>query len=38
MFSPYTDDKQAKKEIRETTLFTIATNNMKCLGVILTKK
>jgi hypothetical protein len=25
----YTNDKQANKEIRETTLFTIATNNIK---------
>jgi hypothetical protein len=28
----YTIDKQAKKEIRETTLFTIATNNITYLG------
>ena len=29
----YTIDKQAEKEIRETTLFTIVTNNIKYLGV-----
>ena len=34
----YTKDKQAEKEIRETTLFTIVTNNIKYLGVTLTKK
>jgi hypothetical protein len=34
----YTNDKQAVKEIRETTLFTIATNNIKYLGVTLTKQ
>ena len=34
----YTNDKQAEKEIRETTPFTIATNNIKYLGVILTKQ
>ena len=34
----YTKDKQDEKEIRETTPFTIVTNNMKYLGVILTKK
>ena len=28
----YTDDKQAEKEIRETSLFTIAMNNIKYLG------
>jgi hypothetical protein len=33
----YTKDKQAKKEIRETTPFTIVTNNIKYLGVTLTK-
>ena len=27
-----TNDKQAEKEIRETTFFTIATNNIKYLG------
>jgi hypothetical protein len=35
---PYTNDKQAEKEIRETTRFTIATNNIKYLGVTLTKQ
>ena len=34
----YTDDEQTEKEIRETSLFTIATNNIKCLGVTLTKQ
>jgi hypothetical protein len=34
----YTKDKQAEKEIRETTPFTIVTNNMKYLGVTLTKE
>jgi hypothetical protein len=34
----YTKDKQAEKEIRDTTPFTIATNNIKYLGVILNKK
>ena len=29
----YTNDKWAEKEIRETTLFTLATNNIKHLGV-----
>jgi ribosome biogenesis protein Nip4 len=33
----YTNDKQAEKEIRETTPFTIATNNIKYLGVALNK-
>jgi retron-type reverse transcriptase len=33
----YTKDKQAEKEIRETTPFTIVTNNIKYLGVTLTK-
>jgi hypothetical protein len=33
----YTNDKQAEKEIRETIPFTIITNNIKCLGVTLTK-
>ena len=33
----YTNDRQAEKEIRETTPFTIATNNIKYLGVTLTK-
>jgi hypothetical protein len=30
--SLYTKDKQAEKEIREITSFTIATNNIKYLG------
>jgi hypothetical protein len=34
----YTKDKQAEKEIRETTPFTIVTNNIKYLGVILIKE
>ena len=34
----YTKDKQAEKEIRETTPFTIVTNNIKYLGVTLTKQ
>jgi hypothetical protein len=34
----YSKDKQAEKEIRETTSFTIATNNIKYLGVTLTKQ
>jgi hypothetical protein len=34
----YTKNKQAKKEIRETTSFSIVTNNIKYLGVILTKE
>ena len=34
----YTKDKQAEKEIRETTPFTIATNNIKYLGVTLTEQ
>ena len=34
----YSKDKQAKKEVREMTPFTIATNNMKYLGVTLTKQ
>jgi hypothetical protein len=34
----YTKDKQAEKEIRETTPFTIVTNNKKYLGVTLTKE
>jgi hypothetical protein len=33
----YTKDKQAEKEIRETTPFTIVTNNIKYLGMTLTK-
>ena len=31
-------DKLAEEEIRETILFTIATNSRKYLGVILTKQ
>ena len=31
-------DKQAEKEIRETTPFIIIMNNIKYLGVILTKQ
>jgi hypothetical protein len=38
MASLYTKDKQAEKEIRETTPFTIVTNNIKYLGVSLTKE
>ena len=34
----YTKDKQAEKEIRETTPFTIVTNNIKYFGVTLTKE
>ena len=34
----YTNDIWADKEIRATTLFTITTNNMKYLGVTLTKQ
>ena len=34
----YTKNKQAEKEIRETTPFTIVTNNIKCIGVTLTKE
>ena len=33
----YTKDKQAEKEIRKTMPFTIATNNIKYLGVTVTK-
>ena len=33
----YTKDKQAEKEIRETTPFEIVTHNIKYLGVALTK-
>ena len=31
-------DKQAEKEVREMTPFPIATNNIKYLGVTLTKQ
>ena len=34
----YTKDKQAEKEIREKTPFSIVTNNIKNLGVTLTKE
>jgi hypothetical protein len=34
----YKKNKQAKKEIRETTPFTIVTNKIKYLGVTLTKE
>jgi hypothetical protein len=34
----YTKDKQAEKEIRETIPFTIVTNDIKYLGVTLTKE
>jgi hypothetical protein len=34
----YTKDKHAEKEIRETTPVTIVTNNIKYLGVTLTKQ
>ena len=34
----YTKDKQDEKEIRETTPFTIVTNNIKYIGVTLLKQ
>ena len=34
----YTKNKQAEKEIRETTPFSIVTNKIKYLGVTLTKE
>jgi hypothetical protein len=34
----YSKDKHTEKEIRETTPFTIVTNNIKYLGVTLNKK
>ena len=34
----YTKDKQDEKEIMETKPFTIVTNNIKYLGVALTKE
>ena len=34
----YTNDKQAEKEIREATPLTIVTNNIKYLGMTLTKE
>ena len=35
---PYANEKQIKKEIRKTTPFTKASNNVKYLDVTLTKK
>jgi hypothetical protein len=34
----YTNHKQAEKEVRETTHFSIVTNNIKYLGLTLTKE
>jgi hypothetical protein len=34
----YSKDRQAEKEIREMTTFTIVTSNIKYLGVTLNKK
>jgi hypothetical protein len=34
----YTTDKQAEKESRETTPFTIVINNIKYIGMTLTKE
>ena len=34
----YTNDKEVEKEIRETSPFTIVTNNIKYVGVTLTKE
>ena len=34
----YTKDKQAEKEIREITPFTIVKNSIKYLGVTITKE
>ena len=34
----YTQDKQAEKEIREATPFSIVTNDIKYLAVTLTKE
>ena len=34
----YSKDKQAEKEIRKMTPFTIVTNNIKYVGVTLTKQ
>jgi hypothetical protein len=34
----YVKDKETEKEIRETISFTIATNNIKYLGVTITKQ
>jgi hypothetical protein len=33
----YRNNKQTEKEVRESIPFTVATNNMKSLGIILTK-
>ena len=38
MFFLYSKDKQAEKEIRETTPFTIVTNNIKYVVVTLPKQ
>jgi hypothetical protein len=34
----YTKDKWTEKEIKETTPFTIVTNNIKYVGITLTKE
>jgi hypothetical protein len=34
----YTEDKQAEREIRETTPFSIVTSNIKYLGMTLTNE
>ena len=34
----YTKEREAEREFRETSPFTIATNNIKYLGVTLTKE
>jgi hypothetical protein len=34
----YTKDKQAEREIRETTPFSVVTNNIKYFGVTVTKE
>ena len=34
----YTNDKEAEKEIIETSSFTIATNNIKYLGITIAKE
>jgi hypothetical protein len=38
MASLYTKDKQAEREIREITQFSIVKNNIKYLGMTLTKE
>jgi hypothetical protein len=38
MASYYTKNKQAEKKIRDTTPFSIVTNNIKYLGVTLTQE